>query len=101
MEYYNKHMGHQCQQIHLNVPQQVKESVASLLNNKVDGNHIIRNSESTFDLKLSKQDIQNIKNKFGINLDSKLHSNDSISVDILVQQLKDQGHYILGYKKIN
>lgn len=98
--YYNHHMNHDCTTVHVNLDSSTKVNVAKMLKQNVDKQHIIRNSKSKFGCYLTRSDLRNICLKFNINLESKFHSNDVISVDQLVEDFRQQGHHVLCYKKV-
>lgn len=98
--YIKTHIGHSLNSIHTKMPIEIKNNVAKMLKKQMDRDFIIRNSKKTFGRYLTKTDLRNISIKFNINLESRFHSNDIISVDEFVRDFAQKGHHVLCYKKV-
>ncbi|CAH1236533.1 unnamed protein product [Diabrotica balteata] len=105
--YHKTHYGHAFEVQHIRIPKQTRIDIATKLTHGIAvtrvldtvRNNFVEDKLSRTDL-ITRKDINNIKTAYHINIqDGVRHENDSVSVDLLVQECKEVGNEILLYKK--
>ena len=100
------HAGHKNQLKHINIPNEDKKQIASQLKLGIPFNNVLHNVRcSLTDEKLkrvhlvTRNDLINITNSFGLNSFVRRHENDAVSVDSRIKELSEmENNPILYYK---
>lgn len=106
---YRQHYGHTTNELqHLDIPINKKMEIASKISQGVTFGKILDNIRDNIDTNLNREDLitrvdlHNIKRRYNLVLqDGQLHKNDSTSVNIWVEQMKEQGEKnpVIYYKR--
>lgn len=103
--YTETHIGHEFEIKHIVLTREERKSLAMKMASKVPFDDIldeVRESISNEQFKrihlVTKKDLFNIEQSFNLSKDVVRHSNDAISVDAFVNQMRNEGSSILFYK---
>lgn len=106
--FYKEHRGHNEKELqHIKIPINQKHELATKLSQGVPIEKVLDNLRDNIGTELKREhlitraDLHNIKQKYNIEIqDGQFHKNDSISVDIWVEEMKkEENNPVIYYKK--